>query len=109
MTNPFEKVPGGKPSDAPKGPNINVDPPPGALCPFLGGVAIPMIDPDKAKLIKPNRDPLEALEMGISYSACQQDRCRLWHAAAKECSVKVAAFAQIQMARDLSALLKKLG
>jgi hypothetical protein len=85
------------------------------MCPFMGGVAIPIVDPKAVGLIKrPDFNPLDALQMGVAFQACQGVRCHFWQGTDKSgaCTLKLAAVAQVEAAAslaDLKVLLSPLG
>lgn len=87
------------------------EPPPGSLCPFMGGVPVPIVD-QKSIIANPNMNPLEAIQTGVAFQACQGDRCALWNAGRGACSMRLAADAQVDAAAalaDLKVLLAPLG
>jgi hypothetical protein len=91
-SNPFA-VPNGSSSSSPQ------DPPPGSLCPFLGAITIPLVDQGLVK--NPRANPFEAIQMGVALQPCSKEKCRLWSVAESECSMKLAANAQLSAAKAL--------
>lgn len=56
---------------------------PGAMCPFLGFVIVPI--PKSQKLLRPGEMPVE---MTPVMQECQRDRCKFWNRESEECKIE---------------------
>lgn len=88
---------------------VSQEVPPGALCPFIGGTSMPMINPAKAgAIMRPGANPFDAIEVGVSLMPCQKEKCHLWSSEHKACDMKLAAQAQVRAANTLEEIKASL-